>query len=173
VHRASDSRLPSAATYQAYESIQKNLTGEFSKKLDAWEKKKSSVVHAAGAGQKQHLEVQPPPLPSKLPPDFSKKLQEWEKKTSKSAMNPPSSGIKALCKKSSSAQQPKEVTACEFQGQPMRRKLPKGVRREDKSGKPGARGKDMAWLERELGKIEREKQRLEQEREKFLRREAR
>ena len=64
--------------------LQKTLTGEFSKKLQEWEKLKNQQVFLSGLASPSHLTATNSnsnhnPEGGNLPHEFKKKLHEWEK----------------------------------------------------------------------------------------------
>ncbi|CAG0917198.1 unnamed protein product, partial [Notodromas monacha] len=159
------STIPSAATYQAYESIQKNLSVNFTKKLDEWAKMRNSGTTSQRPSEHQI---------KKLPQDFTKKLQEWEKKKAMNASKSLSSAGGIITPSPKPDRKSTSAAAAAVRSQPKQELQSKFYSKEEKSsGKHSNKEKDMAWLEKELKKIEREKRRLEREKEKFLRREAR
>lgn len=179
---------------------EENLSADFKKKLEQWEKIKSVPIPQTpdilgssqlqfkkkitewqkrrhGGSTKNDVQVMTPS--SELPEDFHRKLQEWERLKQSNITG-------AASENDSSGNKTPSPGSCrrDFTDHKSKKSQhsPTGVKEKwsDSSGgqfkvqkSKHHEVKELAWLEKELHKIEREKQRLERERDKYLEREAR
>ncbi|KAL1123409.1 hypothetical protein AAG570_002489 [Ranatra chinensis] len=127
-------------------SGQDNLTAEFRKKLEEWDRIKGS--HSPDWDQS-----------SKMNNPFEPDMAPWARYQQRNARKKPEGSKEPGERRPFLSERWKKYDRSG--GSPT----------EQKSVKRGA--KELAWLEKELLKIEREKQRLDREREKFNQREAR
>lgn len=146
----SESIPMSSETKKNLEELQRNITQDFSKKMQEWEKlKMTAPKQFQNTAQQGSSQLSSQQLQQQQQQHQQQQQQQFQQQSPK------------LDRKGSSQKIRK--------GKPEKSK--EKVDREVKGSKQ--REKELQWLEKQLQKVEREKQRLAKERQKYLEREAR